>query len=208
MGEETGPGSTHGQFMTHDVISLIETGLGPDQCSIYIGGTAAARDVGLLNECNITTVVNCAVNLDINYVSDPVEGADGDKCAHGVGPVRVFKLGLVDGDGNTEDMMLASYLLLDGAIRQTIPEKRSYPLRRKGNILVHCRGGRSRSSALVALYLHLRCMETFPSLDSALAHVRERRGLHPDEWSTAPKPMLVEAARLAAGKMRKLMQRT
>ena len=102
MTERTRPGPTHGQMTTHDVISLIDTGLGPDGCSIYIGGTAAARDVGLLRACNITTVVNCAVNLDINYVSDPVEGADGDKRAHGVGPVRVFKLGLVDGHGNTK----------------------------------------------------------------------------------------------------------
>ena len=204
MNEETGPGSTPGQSITHDVVSLIETGLGPDECSIYIGGTAAARDIGLLRECNITTVVNCAVNLDINYVSDPVEGADGDKCAHGVGPVRVFKLGLVDGHGNTEDMMLASYLLLDGAIRQILPEKRTYPLREKGNILVHCRGGRSRSAALVALYLHLSRMEKFPTLECALMHVRERRGLHPDEWSTAPKPMLVESARLAVERVKRL----
>ncbi|MDE0530616.1 MAG: dual specificity protein phosphatase [Albidovulum sp.] len=204
MNEEARSGSTHGQRITHDVVSLIETGLGPDKCSIYIGGTTAARDIGLIRERNITTVVNCAVNLDINYVSDPVERTDGNKCAHGVGPVRVFKLGLVDGHGNTEDMMLASYLLLDGAIRQVIPEKPTYPLRKKGNILVHCRGGRSRSTALVALYLHLNRSGKFPTLNSALAHVREKRGLHPDEWSTAPKPMLVKAAQLAAEKFKKI----
>ena len=204
MKDKTGPGSTHGQFITHDVVSLIESGLGPDKCSIYIGGTAAARDIKLLRDCNITTVVNCAVNLDINYVSDPVERTGGNTCAYGVGPVRVFKLGLIDGHGNTDDMMLASYLLLDGAIRQIIPEKPTYPLRKKGNILVHCRGGRSRSAALVALYLHLNRPDKFRTFDSALAHVRDRRGLHPDEWPTAPKPMLVKAARLAAEKFKKL----
>ena len=205
MIDEAGPGLTGGHTITHEIVSLIESGLGPDKCDIYIGGTEAARDVRLLREHNVTTVVNCAVNLDINYVSDPVETADGDKCAYGAGPVRVFKLGLVDGHGNSEDMMLASYLLLDGAIRQTIPEKRTYPNRAKGNVLVHCRGGRSRSVALVALYLHLNRLDKFPTLECALAHVRDMRGLHPDEWSTAPKPVLFEAAQLAVEKFRKLL---
>ena len=204
MNEGTGSGSASGRHISHAVVSLIETGLGPDKCSIYIGGTMAARDIGLIRERDITTVVNCAVNLDVNYVTDPVEPIDGDKRAYGLGPVRVFKLGLVDGPGNTDDMMLASYLLLDGAIRQVIPEKKSYPLRRKGNVLVHCRGGRSRSTALVALYLHLNRPGKFPTLNSALAFVREKRGLHPDEWSTAPKPMLVEAAQMAAEKLKKI----
>ncbi len=182
----------------HPTISLIETELEPGGFSIYIGGTDAARDVGLLREHNISIVVNCAVNLDINYVSDPNEPAEGEKCAHGTGPVRIFKLGLVDGPGNPEYMMLAGYFLLDGAIRQELPEKRSYPQRARGNVLVHCRGGRSRSPALVALYLHLNRPDRFPDLDSALTHVREKRALHPDEWFSAPKPMLVDAARRAA----------
>ena len=204
MHDEMGFGSRGNAAVKHEKISLIETGVGPDGCSIYIGGTTAARDVELLRELNITVVVNCAINLDINYVADPVEAADGEKCAHGVGPVRVFKLGLVDGHGNTEDMMLAAYLLLDGAIRQNLPERASYPRRAKGNILVHCRGGRSRSTALVALYLHLSRPEKFPTLDCALAHVRRTRGLHPDEWFSAPKPVLVESARSAVEKLKKL----
>ena len=57
----------------HPTISLIETGLQPGGFSIFIGGTNAARDVELLREHNIAVVVNCAVNLDINYVSDPKE---------------------------------------------------------------------------------------------------------------------------------------
>ena len=182
----------------HERISLIETGLGQDDCSIYIGGTAAARDVELLRKLNIAIVVNCAINLDINYVVDPVEAADGNRCAHGVAPVRVFKVGLVDGHGNTEDMMLAAYLLLYGAMRQTLPERSSYPRRAKGNVLVHCRGGRSRSTALVALYLHLERPEKYPTLDCALAYVRKQRGLQPDEWFSAPKPVLIESARSAA----------
>ena len=204
MHDEMGLGLRGNAAIKHEKISLIETGVGPDGCSIYIGGTTAARDVELLRELDITVVVNCAVNLDINYVADPVEAADGEQCAHGVGPVRVFKLGLVDGHGNTEDMMLAAYLLLDGAIRQNFPERASYPRRAKGNILVHCRGGRSRSTALVALYLHLSRPEKHPTLDCALEHVRRKRGLHPDEWFSAPKPVLVESARSAVEKLKKL----
>jgi hypothetical protein len=188
----------------HPTISLIETALEPGGFSLYIGGTDAARDVALLREHNVSIVVNCAVNLDINYVTDPNEPAEGEKCAHGTGPVRTFKLGLVDGPGNPEYMMLAGYLLLDGAVRQVLPDKTSYPQRRQGNVLVHCRGGRSRSTVLVALYLHLSRPDKFPRLDVAIDHVREKRELHPDEWFSAPKPVLIEAARRAAAVMRDL----
>jgi hypothetical protein len=57
---------------------------------------------------------------------------------------------------------------------------------------------------LVALYLHLSRPDKFPKLDTAIAHVREKRELHPDEWFSAPKPMLIEAARRAADVARKL----
>ncbi len=188
----------------HPTISLIEENLQPGGFSLFIGGTDAARDVDLLRQHQIAIVVNCAVNLDINYVDNPREPADGEKCAYGNGPVRVYKIGLVDGSGNSEHMMLSGYLLLDGAIRQELPEKISYPNRQKGNVLVHCRGGRSRSTAIVALYLHLQAAEKFPTFDKALEHVREMRSLHPDEWYSAPKPILVDAARSAAKTARRL----
>lgn len=188
----------------HPTISLIESDLEPGGFSIFIGGTDAARDVALLREHNISIVFNCAVNLDINYVTEPNEPAEGEKCAHGTGPVRTFKLGLVDGPGNPRHMMLAGYLMLDGAVRQVLPEKKTYPRRDRGNVLVHCRGGRSRSSILVALFLHLSRPELFPDLDSAIAHVRVKRDLHPDEWFSAPKPVLIDAARHAAEAVRSL----
>lgn len=188
----------------HPTISLIEENLQPGDFNLYIGGTDAARDLDLLRELNIAVVVNCAINLDINYLHDPRVTADGEKRAHGPGPLRMYKIGLVDGPGNTEHMMLGGYLLLDGAIRQELPEKKSYPNRQKGNVLVHCRGGRSRSTALVALYLHLQAAAKYPTLDEAVRHVREKRSLHPDEWCTAPKPVLIEAARGAAENVRRL----
>ena len=188
----------------HPTISLIEENLQPGDFDLYIGGTDAARDLDLLRQLNIAVVVNCAVNLDINYLHNPKAPADGEKRAHGPGPIRMYKIGLVDGPGNPKHMMLGGYLLLDGAIRQELPEKASYPNRQKGNVLVHCRGGRSRSTALVALYLHLRAPEKFPTLDEAIKHVREKRSLHPDEWYSAPKPTLIEAARCAAEDARRL----
>lgn len=179
-------------------ISLIATGLGEDGISLYIGGSDGARDVALLEAHGITTVINCAVNLDINYVTEPTEPAEPGKCAVGHGAVRSYKIGLIDGDGNPGRMMLAGYYILDGALKQVMPERASYPHRKRGNVLVHCRGGRSRSVALTALYLFRNQPEHFATLDDALTHVRIARELREDEWFETPKPMLVEAARRAA----------
>ncbi len=179
-------------------LSLIADGLPPHGARLYIGDSEAARDEALLRKFEISTVVNCAVNLDINYVRDPAQGETDTMCATGFGPVRYYKLGLVDGDGNPETMMLAGYFLLDGAAHQVLPERATYPRRERGNILVNCRGGRSRSVALVAVYLHMKLPAKFPTVEAAIAHIREHRELHPDEWFETPKPMLLEAARRAA----------
>ena len=117
---------------------------------------------------------------------------------YGIGAVRYYKLGLIDGPGNPETMVLAGFYLLRGAFEQELPDKHTYPRRERGNVLVNCRGGRSRSVALVALFLHVEMPERYPTLESALAHVRTQRDLQPDEWFETPKPTLVEAARRAA----------
>ncbi|SDG88721.1 dual specificity protein phosphatase family protein [Pelagibacterium luteolum] len=178
-------------------ISLICTDLGEDKVSLYIGGAEGARDLELLRLHGISTVVNCAVNLDFNYVLDPILAADAGKVATGFGAIRAYKIGLIDGDGNPSRMMLAGYYILDGALKQRLPERETYPNRERGNILVHCRGGRSRSVALTALYLSKNQPEKFASFDDALTHVREKRELQRAEWFETPKPMLVEAARQA-----------
>lgn len=178
-------------------LSLIQqniTGYGVD---VYVGGMDGAGDLALLKEKNITTVVNCAVNLDFNYATEPFnEGEDAD-AIYGVGAVRYYKLGLIDGHGNPETMMLSGFYLLRGAFSQELPERSTYRRREKGNVLVNCRGGRSRSVTLVALFLHVEMPDKFPTLDDALQHVRVRRELRPDEWYEAPKPMLIAAARKA-----------
>lgn len=164
---------------------------------IYIGGSTGVSDAALLAEHDIGVVINCAVNLDIDWVNTPEAGAAAHLLSHGAGPVRYYKLGLIDGDGNAPEMLHAGYQLMRSALLQQIPEKASYHNRRRGNILVNCRGGRSRSVALVALFMHMECPARFPTLDAAIALIRDRRQLHPDEWFEAPKPSLTRLAEQA-----------
>lgn len=179
-------------------ISLIEEHVAPYGKAIYISGMEGAGDLAALQALNITTVVNCAVNLDLNYARDPFPEEPNRDAIYGIGAVRYYKLGLIDGDGNPETMMLAGFYMLRGAFTQKLPEKATYPRREQGNVLVNCRGGRSRSVTLVALFLHVEMPDRFPTLDSALAHVRTRRELRQDEWFETPKPMLIAAARRAS----------
>lgn len=179
-------------------LSLIERSIAGYGVDVYVGGMDGAGDLELLKEKNITTVVNCAVNLDFNYATEPFGEGEAADAIYGVGAVRYYKLGLIDGHGNPETMMLAGYYLLRGAFSQQLPDKSTYRRREKGNVLVNCRGGRSRSVTLVALFLHVEMPEKFPTLDDALNHVRTKRELRPDEWHEAPKPMLIAAARKAA----------
>ena len=181
-------------------ISLIEESVTPYGVSLYVAGSKGASNLDLLHRHNITTVINCAVNLDFNFVSvdDDVSSGDTHVVPHGVGAVRYYKLGMVDGHGNPETLMLAGYYLMRSALLQEWPEKPSYPRRERGNVLVNCRGGRSRSVALTGLFLHHAMPERYPTLDAALDHVRKRRELRPDEWFEAPKPVLVQAARTAS----------
>ena len=185
-------------------ISLIADGLGPDKVSLFIGGTDGARDLRLLEENGITTVINCAVNLDVNYVDNPAYPPSDGKFAAGSGAVRSYKIGLIDGAGNPKKMLLAGYYILDGALNQVMPDRPSYPHKSRGNVLVHCRGGRSRSVALAALFLHCHQPDRFRTLDLAIAHVRRMRDLREDEWFETPKPVLIEAARYAVEAIRLL----
>ncbi|MGF1702060.1 dual specificity protein phosphatase family protein [Photobacterium makurazakiensis] len=172
---------------------LVATNIGPEGQSLYLGGYESARDRGLHREFGITTLVNCAVNLDINYVNDPYLEEEGEKLAGGSGVIRTYKMGLIDGPGNPHQMILAGYYLLHGAFTQQLPEKPSYPNRERGNVLIHCRGGRSRSVAIASLYMHRQQPDQYPTLQSAIEAVRERRDLREDEWFETPKPSLIEA---------------
>lgn len=179
-------------------ISLITEGLGPFDSKLYIGGLEGARDLSLLRAHGIGIVVNCAVNLDVNFVRRPANPEEGDLCATGFSDIRYYKLGMIDGGGSPDTMMLGAYYILHGALHQRLPRRETYPYPDGGNVLVNCRSGRSRSVSLVALYLHRQQPDRFPTLDAAVAHIRDKRELRPDEWFETPKPMLYDAARKAS----------
>lgn len=185
-------------FYERPPISLITQGLGPHDSKLYIGSLEGARDLGLLKAHGIGIVVNCAVNLDINFVRDPANAEDGELSATGYAPIRYYKVGMIDGGGSPDTMMVGGYYILHGALHQTMPKRATYPFEDGGNVLVNCRSGRSRSVSLVGLYIHKQHPDRFPTLEAAIAHVREKRLLRPDEWFEAPKPMLYKAARLAS----------
>ncbi|CAN7600525.1 dual specificity protein phosphatase [Rhizobium sp. LjRoot98] len=165
---------------------------------LFISGKEGASDLNLLRSRGITTVVNCAVNLDFNFVEQPQVVSDHEGSVYGPGEIRYFKIGLIDGEGNPETQMVAAHYILRAALEQVLPEKPSYPRRERGSVLINCRGGRSRSVAVVALFLHLTVPQEFPALDDAIAFVRLKRDLPENEWYKAPKPVLANAARRAA----------
>ena len=98
---------------------------------------------------------------------------------------------LIDGAGNTPAHLAAAVLALEGLVTQPSPGKPHYPAHRAGHVLVNCRGGRSRSVIVLAIYLHLRARATFPTLDSAVSHVRRARG----SSDTYPLPPMLDLAR-------------
>lgn len=166
---------------------------------LFISGKEGASDLNLLRSKGITTVVNCAVNLDFNFVEQPQVVSDHEGSVYGPGEIRYFKIGLIDGEGNPETQMVAAHYILRAALEQILPEKPSYPRRERGSVLINCRGGRSRSVAVVALFLYLTLPQEFPTLDDAIGFVRIKRELPENEWYKAPKPVLADAARRAAG---------
>lgn len=166
---------------------------------LFISGKEGASDLGLLRSRGITTVVNCAVNLDFNFVEMPNLVSDHPGSVYGPGEIRYYKIGLIDGAGNPDTQMVAAHYILRAALEQVLPDKPSYPRRERGSVLINCRGGRSRSVAVVSLFLHLTLPSEFPTLKHAIAFVRLRRELPVDEYYKAPKPVLAEAAERAAG---------
>jgi myo-inositol-1(or 4)-monophosphatase len=186
--------TTHIPHYRRPPISLIETNIPGWGVDLYIGGSTGVANTELLAKHAIKIVINCAVNLDIDWVTHPQAERSEHSLPYGAGPVRYYKLGLIDGPGNPPAMMLAGYHLMRSALDQILPDKPSYQNRERGNILVNCRGGRSRSVTLVAVFLHLEYPHRYPTLDAAIAHIRDKRQLHPDEWYETPKPELIRMA--------------
>lgn len=131
---------------------------------LWLGNATAAGDAAALGRMGITQTLCLAVNLDM----PPMTLADGTV-------IRRAKVGLIDGPGNAAAHLVAAVLSIAGMRAQTAPGKPSYPDHRPGGLLVHCRGGRSRS--VVALALHLSEVVGEAPFDDVLARLRTLRGL-------------------------------
>jgi hypothetical protein len=186
-------------------MSLVWEGRASAAPDIYVGGMEAAADISYLTEHGVGSVLNCSINADIDYVDVPYDAeARDDLNRYGYGPIRYYKLGLVDGPGNPPEMLLAGYYLLCGIIGQQMPDRPSYPNQERGHVLVNCRAGRSRSIILTSLYLHLQFGKRFPHLANALSFVRAAREIRPDEFYEAPNNDLVAAAEWAVAAVGRL----
>lgn len=148
------------------LIWTVEQHVGPYDTTLFLGNGQAACDGELLMARGITSALNVAVNLPLAPLILP----DGML-------LRRNHVGLIDGAGNSAPHLMAAVLALVGLLTQASPGKANYPDHRPGNILVHCFGGRSRSVAVLALFLHLALAERYPTLKDALDHLRRVRGL-------------------------------
>lgn len=133
--------------------------------TLYVGNQCAACDPATLLDLNITS----SLNVSVNIVVPALQLADGTH-------VRRANVGLIDGNGNPASYLAGAVLTLHGLLNQVSPGKPHYPAHRYGNILVNCRGGRSRSVTVLALYMHLTAPEQWPTLHSAIDHIRNLRG--------------------------------
>lgn len=152
---------------------------GPHGLRLFIGNRVAADDGDLLLRNGITSTMNLAVNIELAPLALP----DGTV-------IRRTHIGLIDGPGNSPQHLLSAVFALCGILAQQSPGKAHYPPHRRGNVLVHCRGGRSRSATVIALFLHLAHSEEFPTFQAALTQVRSARGLGEEQ----PQPAMIELA--------------
>src|SRR5690606_31916850 len=132
---------------------------------LYVGNQAAACDADTLLALNITSTLNVSVNI----IVPAMQLADGTN-------VRRANVGLIDGNGNPASYLAGAVLTLHGLLNQASPGKTHYPAHRYGNVLVNCRGGRSRSVTVLGLYMHLTAPDQWPTLASAIDHIRALRG--------------------------------
>lgn len=168
-------------------LTHLADGIGVDKVSLFIGDQIAASNDNLLRQHKIINVLNCAVNCDINYVDKTLDLTPGGiNRVFGYAPIRTAKIGMIDGDGNDPILMFAAVHMLHGMLHQTFPEKKSYPVRQAGNVLVHCRGGRSRSVAVAALYLHHMFPQQWPSLEDLIDEIRHKRVIPQNEFDRVP----------------------
>ncbi|MDZ5695672.1 dual specificity protein phosphatase [Chelativorans sp. M5D2P16] len=148
------------------VLAPVGHGFGRDRLTLYIGNLSAAEDAGMLQAAGVTASLNVALNV----FPMPLALADG---MH----MRRYQIGLTDGPGNDPRVLAAAVLALHGLVETYTEGKPHYPPNRRGNILVHCRAGQSRSATVLALYLHICRPRDYPRLSDSLVHIRRCRGM-------------------------------
>ena len=181
---EADPNSTEVIEDSTPVLFKVVDEIGPHQISLYIGNGEGAECSELLMREGITQ----SLNIGINIFPLPLTLPDGIE-------LRRMQIGMIDAEGNDPHMLMAAVLALHAAIETYMPGKPHYPVHKNGNILVHCRGDRSRSLTVIALYLHLRQPERFSTLKSSIEHVRSCRGCGsehpaPGMWALAEQVLL------------------
>lgn len=152
---------------------------------LFLGNFTAASDAASLARNGITQTLNLAVNID----SLPLTLMDGTV-------IRRAKIGLIDGPGNHPAHLAAAVLAIEGMLAQAAPGKPSYPDHRRGALLVHCRGGRSRSVAALALWMVRSEPGAWAEATDAVETLRRLRGLGPEQPNGAMLDSMQAAARL------------
>ncbi len=155
---------------------------------VFLGNVSAACDACMLARHGVTQTLNLAVNADPLPLRLP-DGTD----------LRRAKIGLIDGKGNHPAHVAAAVLAIDGMLAQPAPGKPSYGDHRPGALLVHCRGGRSRSVAVMALWLVRTDPQRFGGqVTQAIEALRSLRGLGSDQPNADMLATMHAAERLLA----------
>lgn len=152
---------------------------------LFLGNVTAADDPALLLRHGITQSLNLAVNADPLPLTLP----DGTV-------VRRAKIGLIDGPGNHPAHLAAAVLAIEGMLSQVAPGKPSYGAHRPGALLVHCRGGRSRSVSVLALWLARNDPASPTTAVDAVEVLRRLRGLGPEQPNASMFDTMRAAVRL------------
>ncbi|TQS72887.1 dual specificity protein phosphatase family protein [Rhodobacteraceae bacterium] len=134
--------------------------------ALWLGNLRGVEDPQALAQAGITASLNLAMNI----FPGPLVLPDGTS-------MRRYQLGLLDGAGNMPQMLAAAVLCIDAQTAGYTTPKPHYPPHARGGLVVHCRGGRSRSVTALALWLCQRCPVAYGEFGQTLARLRQIRGL-------------------------------
>lgn len=113
---------------------------------VYIGGCKSARRVSDFEKLDITAVLNLTGDTWADYGPD----------------IEYVQIPMIDGVGNEDDVLLEASYQLSRMVSST-----------KGNVLVHCHAGVSRSSTIVAMYMVTNGVSD--DFNSAISEIRKTR---------------------------------